>query len=44
MSINYYDYNSVLSCKIKGTVSLKKTQIPTNLILVVNYEEIITEN
>lgn len=43
MNVNYYDYNSLSSCKIKGTVFLSKTQIATNLILIVNYEEILTE-
>ena len=39
MNINYYDYNSSESCKIKGTISLEKTQNPINLILVVYFNE-----
>lgn len=43
MNMNYYDYNSSESCKIKGTISLEKTQVPTNLILFVYFDS-STEN
>ena len=44
MPINYYDANSVLSCKIKGTIYLEKTSIPTNLILSVHFENSMETN
>ena len=44
IQINYYDTNSVLSCKIKGTISLDKTSIPTNLILSIYFDSSMENN
>ena len=44
LNINYYDENSELSCKIPGNISLQKTQIATNLIVIVHFEDASTEN
>lgn len=36
--MNYYDPDTELSCKIIGTISLRKTSITTNLILAVYFD------